>query len=73
MTTKPTKPQLTQDRSYYRLLTNKELIERVGGASRNPDADYQELAIVLAERVEDLKHKLDHHHYDAVSDARAWE
>ena len=71
-TTRPTQPTTrpTRDRSYYRDMTNKELVET---ARCGVNLDWQELAIVLAERVSDLKHRLDNGHYDAISDARAWE
>jgi hypothetical protein len=62
--------QLTRDRSYYRHMTNRELVET---ARCGVSPDWQELAIVLAERVDDLKRRLDDGHYDAVADARAWE
>jgi len=65
-----TTTRLTRDRSYYRQMTNKELVEQ---AETYMQTNWQELAIVLAERVSDLKHKLDNGHYDAMSDARAWE
>jgi len=65
-----TTTKLTRDRSYYRQMTNKELVEQ---AETYMQTNWQELAIVLAERVSDLKHKLDNGHYDAMSDARAWE
>ncbi len=65
-----TTTRLTRDRSYYRQMTNKELVEQ---AETYMQTNWQELAIVLAERVSDLKHKLDNNHYDAMSDARAWE
>jgi hypothetical protein len=65
-----TTTKLTRDRSYYRQMTNKELVEQ---AETYMQTNWQELAIVLAERVSDLKHKLDNNHYDAMSDARAWE
>ena len=61
---------ITRDRSYYRHMTNKELVET---ARCGVNLDWQELAIVLAERVDDLKRRLDDGHYDAISDARAWE
>jgi hypothetical protein len=51
-------------------MTNKELVEQ---AETYMQTNWQELAIVLAERVSDLKHRLDNNHYDAMSDARAWE
>jgi anti-sigma28 factor (negative regulator of flagellin synthesis) len=51
-------------------MTNKELVEQ---AETYMQTNWQELAIVLAERVSDLKHRLDNGHYDAMSDARAWE
>jgi anti-sigma28 factor (negative regulator of flagellin synthesis) len=65
-----TTTRLTRDRSYYRQMTNKELVEQ---AETYMQTNWQELAIVLAERVSDLKHRLDNGHYDAMSDARAWE
>jgi hypothetical protein len=65
-----TTTKLTRDRSYYRQMTNKELVEQ---AETYMQTNWQELAIVLAERVSDLKHRLDNNHYDAMSDARAWE
>jgi hypothetical protein len=65
-----TTTRLTRDRSYYRQMTNKELVEQ---AETYMQTNWQELAIVLAERVSDLKHRLDNNHYDAMSDARAWE
>jgi hypothetical protein len=65
-----TTTKLTRDRSYYRQMTNKELVEQ---AETYMQTNWQELAIVLAERVSDLKHRLDNGHYDAMSDARAWE
>jgi hypothetical protein len=65
-----TTTKLTRDRSYYRQMTNKELVEQ---AETYMHTNWQELAIVLAERVSDLKHRLDNNHYDAMSDARAWE
>ena len=61
---------ITRDRSYYRHMTNKELVET---ARCGVNLDWQELAIVLAERVDDLKRRLDDGHYDAIDDARAWE
>jgi hypothetical protein len=61
---------ITRDRSYYRHMTNKELVET---ARCGVNLDWQELAIVLAERVDDLKRRLDDGHYDAIADARAWE
>jgi hypothetical protein len=61
---------ITRDRSYYRDMTNKELVET---ARCGVSPDWQELAIVLAERVDSLKRRLDNNHYDAMSDARAWE
>jgi hypothetical protein len=61
---------ITRDRSYYRHMTNRELVET---ARCGVNLDWQELAIVLAERVDDLKRRLDDGHYDAVADARAWE
>jgi hypothetical protein len=51
-------------------MTNSELVET---ARCGVNLDWQELAIVLAERVDDLKRRLDDGHYDAMSDARAWE
>lgn len=63
----------TRDRSYYRDMTNKELVEETKYTPHYKNANWQELAIVLAERVSDLKHRLDNGHYDAISDARAWE
>ena len=65
-----TTTKLTRDRNYYRQMTNKELVEQ---AETYMHTNWQELAIVLAERVSDLKHRLDNGHYDAMSDARAWE
>jgi hypothetical protein len=65
-----TTTKLTRDRNYYRQMTNKELVEQ---AETYMHTNWQELAIVLAERVTSLKHKLDNNHYDAMSDARAWE
>lgn len=65
-----TTTRLTRDRNYYRQMTNKELVEQ---AETYMHTNWQELAIVLAERVSDLKHRLDNGHYDAMSDARAWE
>jgi hypothetical protein len=51
-------------------MTNRELVET---ARCGVNLDWQELAIVLAERVDDLKRRLDDGHYDAIADARAWE
>lgn len=42
---------MTKDRDYYRALTNRELIDETKNAIR---PDWQELAIVLAERLEDM-------------------
>ena len=61
---------ITRDRNYYRHMTNRELVET---ARCGVNLDWQELAIVLAERVDDLKRRLDDGHYDAIDDARAWE
>jgi hypothetical protein len=54
-------------------MTNKELVEVTKYTQHNKNTDWQELAIVLAERVDDLKRRLDDGHYDAMDDARAWE
>jgi hypothetical protein len=72
MTTQTT-TQPTRDRSYYRHMTNRELVEETKYTQHNKNANWQELAIVLAERVDDLKRRLDDGHYDAIADARAWE
>ena len=40
---------MTKDRDYYRALTNRELIDETKNAIR---PDWQELAIVVAERLE---------------------
>lgn len=42
---------MTKDRTYYRCLTNKELIEE---AKRGLNVDWQELGTVIAERLEDM-------------------
>lgn len=39
-----------KDRDYYRALTNRELVDEV---KRAVDIAWQEIAVVLAERVED--------------------
>jgi anti-sigma28 factor (negative regulator of flagellin synthesis) len=65
-----TTTKLTRDRNYYRQMTNKELVEQ---AETYMHTNWQELAIVLAERVTSLKRRLDNGHYDAMSDAREWE
>lgn len=48
--------QPTKDRNYYRCLTNAELIE---AAKRDVNPDWQELALVLSERLDAQEREYD--------------
>ena len=55
---------MTRDRTYYRSLSDRELVEQ---ATYGVNVDWQELAIVLSERVQTLKAER-YHLYDLHDD-----
>ena len=58
MTTNPTTTNPTQDRNYYRMLTDEELLDLKDKIQTN------ELAIVLAERLKKQRNKWEARHDD---------
>ena len=59
-----------KDRSYYRTLSSKQLVEE---ALRGVNVDWRELSTVMAECIEDQRRTIENNRYDAMCDAREWE
>lgn len=59
-----------KDRSYYRALSSKQLVEE---ALRGVNVDWRELSTVMAECIEDQRRTIENNRYDAMCDAREWE
>lgn len=61
---------MTRDRNDYRAMPTTELIEETRYAT-NPN--WQELAIALAERLDEHQLKLDGYRYDITSERHGWD
>lgn len=57
----------TQDRNYYRMLTDEELLDLKDKIQTN------EMAIVLAERLKKAKRKLEGDYYERQADHHAYD
>lgn len=57
---------MTNDRNYYRMLEDEELIELA------KSVETTELAIVLGERLRKARRKLEDLHYDEVADREGY-
>lgn len=57
---------MTNDRNYYRMLDDEELIELA------KSVETTELAIVLGERLRKARRKLEGLHYDEVADRQGY-
>lgn len=60
----------TKDRSYYRTLNAKQLVEE---ARYGVNVNWQELSTVMAECIDDQRRAIEDARYDAMCDAREWE
>jgi hypothetical protein len=59
-----------KDRSDYRAMSTQELIEEAKYAI---GPQWKELAVALAERLEDKQRKLDGYRYDMAAERSEWE
>lgn len=59
-----------RDRSHYRAMSTRELIEETKYAV---GPQWKELAVALAERLEDKQRKLEDYHYDMEAERRDYE
>ena len=57
---------MTNDRNYYRMLDDEELVELA------KSVETTELAIVLAERLHKARRKLEDLHYDEVAERQGY-
>lgn len=57
---------MTNDRNYYRMLEDEELIELA------KSVETTELSVVLAERLRKARRKLEDLHYDEVADREGY-
>jgi hypothetical protein len=67
MTTNPTTTNPTQDRNYYRMHTNDELIDHTKNQTRPT-----ELELVLAERLKHAMRQLEGAYYDRQADRHVY-